>query len=317
VLLGLLIVSVAIAAVLLVPSLIVHSEGLTATEYAQQLGALRTTLVQLFAAIFVFGGLFFTLQTVRLNRLSLLATTDSQLAERYAKSLELVTIANTFDTRLGGILALERLARTSAADRQTVVRFLSALLPRGRPEEKDRQRSPAELSAIINALGELRHIESDEELSLVRLSLADLEPVSLRTVTTDMTGCELQRLTLHDSRLTGSSLADGYLEDVDIRFSQCERLMARGATFRRCDMSWCSLAESVFIGADMSGVSLVGSNLNQTLFIGANLRGANLRATDLSKVVLDDADLEDAVADGNTLWPPDVDPQARGVKLAG
>ncbi len=300
-------------AIVVIPAWTVPIKGLSPALRLEALSSRRTSLVQLFAAAVVLVGFFFTYQSLLVSRRTLSATTDNQLAERYAKSLELVDAANSVDVRLGGILALDRIARTSEADRETIARFLSTLLVNPAPEGSREPRAAVEIAAMLAAIAELRELGFATPLHLSGLALQDLGPLRLGLDGCDLTGAEWMRLSVRSSNLSRACLLSVSMQDVDLRYSQLERIMARSATISHCDLSWCNLEGAVFIGADLRHISLVGSRLDRALFIGADLREANLRRTDLRGADLTDADLRGALVDRDTLWPPAVDPAERGV----
>jgi hypothetical protein len=78
----------------------------------------RSTLLQAPAGLALAGGLYFTAQTLRLNR-------EGQITDRFTRAIEQLGDAKV-DVRLGGIYALERTAKSSAEDHGPIMEVLTA-----------------------------------------------------------------------------------------------------------------------------------------------------------------------------------------------
>jgi uncharacterized protein YjbI with pentapeptide repeats len=301
----------------ILPGLLTPRSGFTAVEREQAVAALRGNILQVVTVIGVLLGYALTLQSLQVSRATYHSTLDNQLSERYAKSLELTEMSKGFEVRLGGLLALGRIARTSRQDRQNIVNFFSVLLRHPADPAPTGSTTPArqapEVAAMVTALGDLMTASLASRLSLQGLALRDHSKLPLRFGDADLRGCSLANVEARSSNLTDASMPDATLSNVDLRFSSLSRLMAREARVEDCDMSWSNLEGAVFIGANLARTSLVGARLRGSHFIGTDLRGANLRSIDLRGVNLDDADLMDARADSKTAFPAGVDPIARGV----
>jgi hypothetical protein len=81
---------------------------------------LRTTLVQALGGTILLVGLYFTARNVGLTR-------EGQITERFTKAITQLGDKN-LDVRLGGIYALERIARESAKDYGPIMEVLTAFL---------------------------------------------------------------------------------------------------------------------------------------------------------------------------------------------
>lgn len=307
--LGLIITS-SIAVWLAPPHLVPN--GLTPAEQATSITAARTAIVQLSAAVIVLTGFYFTFETIRISRLTQLAERESNDATRYAEAVKLTSMSNPADVRVGGILALESLAAGSEAERGHVIRFLGTVLPVAANSHAS-QREIVEIRAALDALRATR-FQHPLPLNLRGLSIKGLDQIELT-----LGGCELEASRFENSRFTSSWLTEATLNEsgwsgVDLRYSDLRRIVAWGAEIVESDLSWCNLVEANFLCADLRGTSLVGSQLDGTVLAGADLRGANLRSVNLMTSDLLGADISGAYADANTVWPPSVDPLARGVR---
>jgi len=82
--------------------------------------AARGRLLTLGAGLFAAGALVFTVRNFTLSR-------EGQVADRYTKAITQLG-DETLNVRIGGIYALERVARDSAKDHPTVMEVLAAFI---------------------------------------------------------------------------------------------------------------------------------------------------------------------------------------------
>jgi hypothetical protein len=94
--------------------------------------AARGRLLTLAAGLFVAGALVFTALNFNLSR-------EGQVTDRYTKAIEQLG-SKELDVRIGGIYALERVARDSAKDHPTVMEVLTAFIR----EHSHEQRPPSD-----------------------------------------------------------------------------------------------------------------------------------------------------------------------------
>jgi Pentapeptide repeats (8 copies) len=87
----------------------------------------RGRLLTLSAGLFAAGALIFTARNFTVSRQTLELTEQGQVTERYTKAIEQLG-SDKLDVRIGGIYALERIARDSARDHPTVMEVLAAFI---------------------------------------------------------------------------------------------------------------------------------------------------------------------------------------------
>jgi hypothetical protein len=255
----------------------------TAKARADDRRGVTTATLALFAgALSVFGAVY-TARTFRLNRqgadrrhqLELAAHKldhDRHLSERFTRAIEQLG-SPALDVRRGGIYALERIARDSAADHPQVVEALSAYVRDHAawldpdPAEGAKIRPPSDIQAAITVLGR-RDVSRDAEDSQLRLSGVDLRGASLRAG--HFEGARLRRAHLEGAHLEGVHLQGAKL---------------RGAQFQGADL-----------GPD-ADLDLPGANLEGASMPGANFDDAKLR----------DARLAGVEYDAKTIWPSNFD----------
>src|SRR5579859_5423121 len=126
-----LLLAVVLAWVLFVPA----ADWLAHNDVGAARGALLQTarddargrLLTLGAGLFAAAALIFTARNFTVSRRTLELTEQGQVTERYTKAIEQLG-SDKLDVRIGGIYALERIARDSARDHQTVMEVLTAFI---------------------------------------------------------------------------------------------------------------------------------------------------------------------------------------------
>ncbi len=149
----------ALLAVKLGTTWLASTDHLRGTARAEEIGRARTAALAVLAGLIAAVGAVYTARTFRLNR-------EGQITQRFSTAIEHLGSAET-EVRLGGIYALERIARDSLDDHGPVVEVLTAYVRRrapwppmpasedaGTPSEDDEQPRPAiDIQAVIAVLG--------------------------------------------------------------------------------------------------------------------------------------------------------------------
>ena len=221
------------------------------------------------------GGLVVAAGTYR----TIQVTREGQLTDRFAKAIG--QLGNEVaEVRLGGIYALERIARDSRRDHGTVMEVLTAYVrkcaPRqASPETQDQKRCDKNsVQAAIAVLGR-RNVRHDPPEGR-----ADVGEVR-----------ERRRLDLSCTDLGSVKFGEG----------DFSRAVLRGTNLRDADLHNTNLRD-----ADLQGTVIHGADLR-----GANLEGANLVGTDLEGAKGEDARFQGAHYDANTTrWPDGPDSTA-------
>ena len=109
-----------------------HDVGaITGTHRAAALQAARDAargrLLAFGAGLFAIGALVYTGRNFTLSRRTFELTEQGQVTDRYTKAIEQLG-SDKLDVRIGGIYALERVARDSARDHPTIMEVLAAFI---------------------------------------------------------------------------------------------------------------------------------------------------------------------------------------------
>ena len=273
-----------ITAVVLAPGWIVEvdlgGQAVSTAERLDAVNAARTTVLQAVGGLVLTLGAYATWRRLRINEEELRASRDGQITERYSRAIEHLG-SESRDVRIGGVYALERVARNSAEDRDAIVAVLCAYIrghspwPPVNADNGDEEvlRSLAiranDVQVALTALGRLVGAAGDPDVAIPR---------------TDLRYARLSRLNLGQARLSHANLRRARIHGADLR----------GALMADTDLGLADLGSSDLRGADLRGVDLRGANLT-----GARLEGATLHG---------------ARADAATRWPDGFDPTAAGVR---
>jgi hypothetical protein len=260
-------------------------------------------------------------------------TREGQTTDRYTRAID--QLGHTqLDVRLGGIYALERIARDSPADRGMIGEVLAAFV-RGHAPWPPCLPGQYDATAPIDEIPELQVRAPDVQASLTVLGRGGfahgVDPIQLldrRRELLDLRGTDLRHADLAGARLQGADLDGAHLEKANLRGAHLERAFIPLAHLEEADLFDAHL-EGAFLGrAHLEGTHLVGTHLEGAHLPSARLNGASLdgaylegtrlaearlEGADLERARLEGASLEGAVADEHTVWPAGFDWRAAGV----
>ena len=192
--------------------------------------------------------------------------------------------------RLGGIYALERIARDSPGDRATIGEVLTAYV-RGHAPWPPRLPDQPPVEAAIDAVTFLRLRAPDVQAALTVLGrgrFADPDPDAppLDLADTDLRRAYLRGADLRRARLYAADLRRAHFEDVDLGGAALTRAHLqeahlRGANLRDASLYGADLRDADLTDAHLAGADLRHANLQGTKLDGADLRGARLEGTGL------------------------------------
>jgi hypothetical protein len=250
-----------------------------------------TAAIQALGAIAVLIGIYFAWANLRTTQEAqkdtqktqaetLGITNKGQITERFTKAIDQLGATDNrgqprLELRLGGIYALEGIARESEDYHWPIMEVLTAYVRVHAPVQKtqDKQLTKSKKQATNNAV---QPAVSTDALSPDIQAI--LTVIGRRDSRTELAGSEM--LDLSNTNLAKADLFEAYLAFADL------------------------------IGANLSGADLRGAVLSSTFLNGADLRGADLRGAvlsgaDLSGAFLNGVDLRGAVLSGENYGFPD------------
>jgi hypothetical protein len=232
--------------------------------------AARGRLLQLGAGLFAAAALVYTARNFTLSR-------EGHVTDRYTKAVEQVG-STELDVKIGGIYALERVARDSARDHPTVMEVLAAFIrehsqepwPAPEPSHDAMARTTRpDVQAAVTVIGR-RNPGNDRQ-------------------TMDLSSVVLPRANAMRAHLPGANLFRADLFRVDLSDGDLTEANLDGADLTSANLSRANLTAANLFRANLDGADLTSANLSR-----ANLSSANLSRTNLTHADLQGADLTDA-----------------------
>ena len=242
----------------------------------------RLDLLTLGAGLFAAGALIFTAQNFIISRRTFELTEQGHVTDRYTKAVEQLG-GRKPDVRIGGIYALERVARDSARDHPAVMEVLTAFVREhssvsmrpSRPDGAEPERSPgADVQAALTVVGRLTMVGRGDEKRHIR-------PI-------DLSGAALADAKLpHGAHLVGAKLAGVNFSGVDLSGADLTRADLTEAILIRAVLGPVELTDAELAEAELprNGRS-VATKLVDSDLTGADLTGAFLTGADLTRANL-------------------------------
>jgi Pentapeptide repeats (8 copies) len=258
----------------------------------------RATLLQGLGGLLVIAGVIATWRQIQVNR-------DGQITERFTRAIDQLG-SDKPDVRIGGIYALERIARNSPTDQPAVTDVLTEFVRShapwvtrtpGSPDPHPtasvdmttpwlRDRAP-DAQAALNVLGRRRTAPDDDRLDLGRV---DLRRAYLSRA--QLPGIVMRNANLARARMRGINLQGARLEYTDLRQAFLEEA---------------NLTRAILERAYLDNAELRGASLRDADLTGCSLRNADVRGADLRGAIFDKTDLGNVLADAATIWPDNLD----------
>jgi uncharacterized protein YjbI with pentapeptide repeats len=305
-------------------------KGLSARDEAEDLGRIRTALLAMVAGLIAVVGAVFTGLSYRLNR-------AGQITERFTRAIDQLG-SRELDVRLGGIYALERIARDSADDHPQVVEVLTAYVrghaawqPAADGDERQRiPRLPTDVQAAMSVLGRRDPTRDRPEIAL-DLTNTDLRRLRLLGEQVHLEGVQLfgahlegavlveahlDGAYLSHAHLEGASLADVSLDSAELQEAHLDGVLLNVANLAHADFTGASLQGADLTAADLTGSTLSRVNFDGAVLDGTQLAGAWLIGAQLKGAAVSDVGMRGAIYDDATTWPDGFDFKAAGARRA-
>ena len=279
--------------------------------------SVRSTIAQLLGGAFLLSGLYFTWQNVLIAR-------EGKITDRYSKAIEHLA-DERITVRIGGIYALERIARDSRRDHLTVMEVLTAFVREN--SRFDRERDERERAAPVRfGFGESLIVREWE-----RKPAGDIQAAVIVLGRRQWRETEAGRLDLSEVDFRGGMFGRHFEHALLIRArfdharfvkSHLAEAVAIGAKFRDASFVGVDLRKTIFDFADLQDVKFQDCNLEGARFIGAHLEranfvgenrlvGANLEGANLNGVTgLSAAEIDGVAFDAQTIFPDGLKPSA-------
>ena len=288
----------------------------------------RRTIAQILLGGLVLAGLYFTWRRVRAADQTVEVSREQQITERFTRAVEQLGSDN-LAIRLGGIYALERIARDSPKDHWQVIEVLTAYVREnarwegergwyGVPvsDDTDDHRVPTDVQAILTVLGR-RNATYDPpgqkvDLSHIDLRKADFRRLHLKEVNLENTNLHyanfeyshLEGAWLRCANLCSARFRDAQLGNIMLTYANAQECNFYGAHLEKAHLYDTDLANAILMNAHLNGASLHAAKLQGARLENANLEGASLVKANLSGVIgLTQEQIDSAIIDETTILP--------------
>jgi len=283
-----------------------HRSELALNESIQLENEIRKTWAQSFGII---GGiilLFLTLKRIEVAH-------EGQITERFTKAIDHLGTTNKdgekiLEVRLGGIYALERIARDSKGDHQAVMEVLTAYVRENAPWTSEKEetveyfisrgvpptnpKAPADIQAILTVLGR-RTLSHEKQRITGFVDLRETE-TGLDLRKTDLRWIEVFNLSLQKAILWGANLAMALLPGSDLRGANLQ-----GANLFKAQLIKANFHKAILKHAHLRETTLVDAILQEADLTKANLQGGFLGGANFKKAILVDANFTAANIQGS------------------
>ncbi len=229
------------------------------------------------------------------------------VTDRFSKAVEQLGSQNN-STRIGGIYALERIARDSPRDHWTTMEVLTAFVREKSPNiedskqkkpkifddqslnltrslllyvnEKKKPRISIDVQSALTVISR-RNSENDAwgKDSKLKSSYLDLKNTNLGAA--NLSGSTLTHANLKNTNLSDADLTNADLRSVNLQISELADATLKGANLEKIDLSGSDLRRVNLEGANLTKASLWESNIENAKLVGSDLTGANLFTANL------------------------------------
>ena len=257
----------------------------------------RAAVLQTLGGLLILAGAVATWLQVHISR-------EGQITERFTRAVDQIG-SEKVDVRIGGIYALERIARNSLADRTSIQYLLGAFVRNHASWAVGAPDGPQHPTAIV-----------DEHLSWLSIRAPDIAAAvgvlgRRPQPSPDARILYLSRTDLRGLQLDGGDLAATQMRHTNLACARMRAVRLDRSDLVDTDLRQADLEDARLSGANLTGAYLQDANLRHTDLGHADLSHADLRGADLTDAVLDDAILAAARADSATIWPAGVDAARR------
>ena len=218
-------------------------------------------------------------------------TEQGQVTDRYTKAVEQLG-SDKLDVRIGGIYALERIARDSEKDHPTIMEVLVTFIREHSPEQW-----PAPKSEDVPLPERMTRPDVQAALTVIgrRDAGRDNRPI-------DLSGANLTRANLAEANLAKANLRDTIFTDADLTGAHLNEAYLNRARLNLAHLNEAHFDSSRLVSAHLEGAHLRGTHFDHATLIGANFTGADLYGAQFTGADLRKADFTHAAKLGDANW---------------
>jgi len=253
------------------------------------------TAAQILGGTFFLLTAYFTYQNLAVSQKNLVATQEKNITELYTKAIEQLGSEKLW-VGLGGIYALERIARDSQKDRWTIMEVLTAYVRKNAPLtaasniKPSKEKPPISRKEVLTKPGE----QTGEEQPKPKVEIQAVLTVLGRTAIPFAQEGEVRSLDLQATNLAGADLRKAKLQKADLWKANLQKAQLGEANLQEADLGEANLQEAHLLEANLQKAILWKANLQKADLWKANLQKANLGEANLQDADLLGANLQDA-----------------------
>jgi len=217
---------------------------------------------------FLGGAALLTGSYVVLNKLQ--GTLEAQLANRMALAVDQLG-KEDLELRIGGIYALEGLARTSESEYWPIMEILTAFVrerasaAKNQPPKDPPPRFAPDIQAALDVIARRRHNYKDGESQRL-----------------DLRGTDLRRANLAGAKLAGAILSEVRFEEANLAGIGLQEAILRAAHLEQANLADAKMQGAFLLNTSLNGARLRNANLQGAFLSGARFDGADLLGADLT-----------------------------------
>jgi hypothetical protein len=283
-------------------------------------------VIQLMGGLFVASTVYISWQNFKQTQKNVEVAQEKQITERFTQAInQLGTEAKEGEgdkiaIRLGGIYALERIAKDSEKDHWTIMEVLTAFIREKSPssdreklfdsdvEQSQKEQFPGitqDAQAALTVIGRREKREEPETLDLSGANLRDANLINARLSRANFASSKLSRANLNGADLTDANFHWGSLNGADLTGTDFTGAKLRGANLRgakrddrtKFDPKWELVYQLVNSdGIDNEGRKQIGMQILKNEDLSeANLSKLCFHETDLSETNFSGANFSEAI----------------------
>jgi uncharacterized protein YjbI with pentapeptide repeats len=257
-----------------------------------------TLLAQVIGALILGFGGYFAWRNLHVAQ-------EGQITNRFSQAINQLGAEKdgkpNLEVRLGGIYALERIARDSPRDHWTIMEILTAYVRENvpgvepQPSPSDPHDPYGDAGTLYEAAGAPPDVITPPApppalRTDVQAILTVLRRRERSVDRAEPAGLDLRVTNLRGANLEGAQLQRANLEHVDLEQANLKNAKLQGATLRGAHLEHANLE-----GANLKEAKIEDADLQWAILKGAHLERADLFRARLKGAWLDSADLEGAV----------------------
>ncbi|MDV7341738.1 pentapeptide repeat-containing protein [Terasakiella sp. A23] len=215
-------------------------------------------------------GLYLAYQRTRAVNAQQKTTESGQITDRYSKAVEQLGNTKNPSVRIGGLYALQRIAKDSDEDLPTVQNVIANFI-RNPPYEDINVKSTSSQDNI------------DNDFSAAPLPLKDCPDIFVAFDILQSISKGQMLPSLRKAKLSGFDLTEVNFQGVDLSDANMLGTRLTGANLQNANLKGVNFYKSNLFAANLVDSNLNGAILEEASFYKANLTGANLTSTLLEK----------------------------------